>query len=200
MHRNVRLETLFLEEGSMLESSTLKISDFTGFLCIPKGRASSRASPVGMLMYAAPEVLEETHCITTDCFSTGVVLFMLLVSAPPFASDSKFSYLRGVRSKDWHIAIDVSGASTVVRSLLIDLLNPNPLERYTARDALMHRWIVNECYARAADKVNGSCCSEDGGYALRFLKECGTGVGASSSMSLSREDLKFDVIAESEDE
>lgn len=203
LHRDVKLEAMFFDLACAEPewSATLKLTDFTGYLHLPHGQLCCHAAPVGTLMYAAPEALEESYYISSDCFSAGVALFMLLVSAPPFASDSKFMYLRDVQSQDWRLAIDVAGASTPVKGLLTGLLEPDASKRYTAASALAHRWLQDERYAKAADKVNEeTCSSEDGGYALRFLKECGTPMGASCSMSFGGADNQLDSITEGDNE
>jgi len=211
LHRDVKLDTLLLDVGSEGEGGgseqpawsdtmNLKLTDFTGFLRLPSGQVSCCAPTTGTLMYAAPEVLEGFYHLSTDCFSAGVVLFTLLVSAIPFASDSKVSYLRDVRSRDWHVASDIAGVSSVARSLLTELLEPSPSLRYSASAALTHRWIESESYAMSQDKMHRKDSNDDeDSYELRFLKECGTGVGGPCSMSLSSADQMFDTIPEGDE-
>lgn len=154
-------------------------------------------------MYAAPEVLEGLYHSSTDCFSVGVILFILLVSVPPFTTETRQAYLREVYSGDWRRSAGIAGASSVVQDLLAGLLEPDYTLRGNGMSTLRHRWVADKGYAEAADRMHAawiSELSERGDYSLRFLSACGTAAGGPSSLSLSPSTCKFDAISEEVDD
>lgn len=203
VHCNVKLENFFIENEQ--DGSGLKLCDFSVAKTMPYGRPVLPAPAAGNLMYAAPEVLEGLYHMRTDCFSVGVVLYMLLVSAPPFSTETRQAYLRQVRNKVWQRAACVAGVSSVVKSLLEELLEPDCTSRAAADAMLRHRWIEVPHFAESADRVHepwlsgmpGGGCTDE---ALRFLSMCGTSLGGPSSLSLSSSDLQCQAIAECEEQ
>ena len=91
IHRDLKLGNLFLDSNKVI-----KIGDF-GFatkLTYPDER---RKTICGTPNYIAPEILEgkNGHSFEVDVWSTGVILYTLLVGKPPFESkDVKSTYKR----------------------------------------------------------------------------------------------------------
>jgi len=104
----------------------------------------------GTPMYIAPEVLAVevlgNYTVKVDCWSLGVILYILLSGAPPFSADycsipmrdqilsGKFVFY----TKFWH------GVSEQAKDLVSSLLKVNPEERLSAQDILKHPWMKDD--------------------------------------------------------
>lgn len=139
-HRDLKPENLLLVNDR--DDTQIKIADF-GFAKRVKGRyyLSTQCGTPG---YVAPEILEGIrYGIQVDMWSLGVIIYILLGGYPPFAEDRKKDLYRKVRNAEYefhpkywrHISKDV-------KDLIRHLLIANPDKRFTAKDALQHRWIV----------------------------------------------------------
>lgn len=124
--------------------SMLKLCDFgTAFqLSDDKPRAMER---IGTLSYTSPEIYSDKGATTlADCWSLGVVLYLLLVGANPFRHSSDATPKETVRRiqagdfdrdrEKWH---KLSGPS---QDLVCKLLRVEETERLTATSAMRHRW------------------------------------------------------------
>ena len=91
IHRDLKLGNLFLD-GNMI----IKVGDFG--LATKLSHVDERKRTVcGTPNYLAPEILEgkDGHSFEVDIWSTGVVMYTLLVGKPPFESkDMKSTYKR----------------------------------------------------------------------------------------------------------
>ena len=117
IHRDLKLGNLFLDSNKVI-----KIGDF-GFatkLTYPDER---RKTICGTPNYIAPEILEgkNGHSFEVDVWSTGVILYTLLVGKPPFESkDGKSTYKR-ILSKTYafpdhtYVGLD---AKSLIRKIL----------------------------------------------------------------------------------
>ena len=143
------------------EDSKLKIIDFGMSKVLP--RLQYLTHLCGTPYYTAPEVIKNRkYNHACDMWSVGVILYVMIYGYPPFYVDPqqygqnerKAIYekiVRGFESKikdtskygygPWfpdHIA-----TSPEVKDLISKLLQRQVRKRYTAKDALMHPWIVN---------------------------------------------------------
>ena len=97
----------------------------------------------GTLGYAAPEVLmNQGYSFTADLWSVGVILFLVLCGKLPFDGNDKDEIIKntieGSINVDDPIWLRLSYES---QDLITKLLNKNPVERYSAREALNHPFI-----------------------------------------------------------
>ncbi len=98
----------------------------------------------------APEVLRRRHTVKgdgrygkeIDCWSIGVILFILLSGSPPFDVSAGFDAVASARvifhEDQWN---DVSREA---RDLVKRLLEQDPRRRLSVRDACRHAWILVE--------------------------------------------------------
>lgn len=91
----------------------------------------------------APEVLRQQYDKSCDCWSVGIITYLLLAGYPPFngATNNEIyrSVLRGqyfFHIEDWK-DISLEGMDFVHR-----LLDTDPRRRMTAEQALKHPWIT----------------------------------------------------------
>ena len=96
----------------------------------------------GTLDYASPEMLEGSYTPTTDVWSAGVILHLLLTGGNPFRGPSKAATEHRVRTGTFTIddAKGWAGVSEPARAMAKLLLSPST-ERPTAKAALKHEWL-----------------------------------------------------------
>mmetsp|Transcript_64600 Transcript_64600/g.114914 ORF Transcript_64600/g.114914 Transcript_64600/m.114914 type:complete len:503 (+) Transcript_64600:52-1560(+) len=140
-HRDLKLENfLFVERrADDLSRGTLKLIDF-GFSC--KFEANQvLTTKCGSVMYAAPELVQGSYNHMVDMWSLGVILYILLSGYPPFTGDTDQQIMdKSRRGKVVFPEDDWKGVSREAQKLIHNLLR-GPKDRYTAQEALEHRWL-----------------------------------------------------------
>ena len=104
----------------------------------------------GTPQYIAPEVVtsngltDSSYTLKVDCWSMGVILYILLSGTPPFSED---------RNCGLNLRAQILGAnfvfypelfnnvSSFAKDLITKLLKVNPVERMSADDILRHPWL-----------------------------------------------------------
>ena len=96
---------------------------------------------VGTPYYLAPEVFEGQYNKECDCWSLGVICYILLFKQIPFSGDSlaevSLKIKEGVLT--WHEESDVSDKA---KDFISRLLNVDKQKRLTCQQALEHEWIT----------------------------------------------------------
>ncbi|CAL5441382.1 unnamed protein product [Camellia sinensis] len=140
MHRDLKPENFLFENKK--ESSMLKAIDFGLSVCFKPGEKFSEI--VGSPYYMAPEVLKRNYGPEVDIWSSGVILYILLCGVPPFWAETEqgvaLAILRGVldfKREPWPQISDSA------KSLVRQMLEPDPRKRLTAQQVLEHPWIQN---------------------------------------------------------
>lgn len=135
-HRDLKLENLLLSTPG--PRSLIKLCDFG--LAKVWGGGAELETYVGTPVYMAPEVVAcaksgaPSYSSKSDCWSLGVILYLLLSGTHPFQSGEGMAPMVGRR---WEM---VSGEA---KHLVMALLEIDPVERLSAEDALCHPWIAN---------------------------------------------------------
>lgn len=100
--------------------------------------------------YMSPEMIRRCgYGVTTDIWSSGVILYLLLTGTHPFLADPRISdadrndelfnrILHGQYDKD---LLEKSGATSDALDLLSQMLREEPTERLTALEVLSHHWL-----------------------------------------------------------
>ncbi|KAJ0089242.1 hypothetical protein Patl1_31349 [Pistacia atlantica] len=99
---------------------------------------------VGSPYYMAPEVLKRNYGQEIDIWSAGVILYILLCGVPPFWAESE----QGVAQAILRGPIDFKrdpwpNISESAKSLVRQMLEPDPKLRLTAKQVLEHPWLQN---------------------------------------------------------
>ena len=101
-------------------------------------------NPLGTVGYMAPEIISaREYGPAADVFSSGVLLYILLVGRPPFNARTELQTLKNttkgnysMHPEDWE-DVSASAVDLVRRMLLV-----NPKERITVDQVLAHPWLV----------------------------------------------------------
>nr|UWM40660.1 Nod Kinase-EF hand 2 [Arachis hypogaea subsp. hypogaea] len=137
MHRDLKPENFLF--ANKKENSPLKAIDFGLSVFFKPGERFSEI--VGSPYYMAPEVLKRNYGPEIDVWSAGVILYILLCGVPPFWAETEqgvaLAILRGVidfKREPWpHI-------SDSAKSLVRQMLEPDPKKRLTAEQVLGGNW------------------------------------------------------------
>eukprot|EP00256_Glycine_max_P067919 XP_025982514.1 calcium-dependent protein kinase 13 [Glycine max] len=140
IHRDLKPENFLF--ANKKENSPLKAIDFGLSIFFKPGERFSEI--VGSPYYMAPEVLKRNYGPEIDIWSAGVILYILLCGVPPFWAESEQgvaqAILRGLidfKREPW------PSISESAKSLVRQMLEPDPKLRLTAKQVLEHPWIQN---------------------------------------------------------
>lgn len=93
--------------------------------------------------YTAPEILKKKEVTDKiDIWALGVILYMLLSGKPPFNGNSNSSIINNILNSNWEFTSEFDEISSSSKDLISKMLNPNPDKRFTAKDILMHPWVI----------------------------------------------------------
>ncbi|CAO2826745.1 unnamed protein product [Amaranthus hypochondriacus] len=140
MHRDLKPENFLF--ANKKENSALKAIDFGLSVFFRPGERFTEI--VGSPYYMAPEVLRRNYGPEVDVWSAGVILYILLCGVPPFWAETEqgvaLAILRGVidfKREPW------PQISESAKSLVKQMLDPDPNKRLSAQQVLEHPWIQN---------------------------------------------------------
>ena len=146
VHRDIKTENILFQTLDD-DDSPIKIIDF-GLSRIHHDNDEPMSIFVGSAYYVAPEVLLKKYAKSCDMWSVGIITYIMLSGYPPFNGntddDIHASILRGVINwdpKDW------TGSCEAI-DFIRGLLQVDPRQRLTARQALQHPWMENTKHAR----------------------------------------------------
>jgi len=126
-----------------IEKAALKVIDF-GLACkfAPDEVLKTKA---GTPYYVAPQVLAGKYDQSSDLWSLGVIMYVVLCGYPPFYGETDADVLAKVRLGNFSFnAADWKNVSEDAKNLIRMLLKMNPKDRYTAEQALNHVWVRNK--------------------------------------------------------
>ncbi|XP_054807966.1 calcium-dependent protein kinase 10-like [Prosopis cineraria] len=140
MHRDLKPENFLF--ANKKENSVLKAIDFGLSVFFKPGERFSEI--VGSPYYMAPEVLRRNYGPEVDIWSAGVILYILLCGVPPFWAETE----QGVALAILRCVIDFKREpwpqiSDSAKSLVRQMLEPDPKKRLTAQQVLEHPWLQN---------------------------------------------------------
>uniref|UniRef100_A0A914GQY5 non-specific serine/threonine protein kinase n=1 Tax=Globodera rostochiensis TaxID=31243 RepID=A0A914GQY5_GLORO len=122
----------------------------------------------GTPTYVAPEVLAEFgYSFKADCWSIGIIVFILLCGFPPFGVDEPDEVLfnRILRGQFDFPSPSFDSISFSVKLLVARLLNTDPNSRFSASNVLDSQWIKNlgerdECVESESEAFLNTALSE----------------------------------------
>jgi len=149
-HRDLKPDNLLFSvkiSGDLwnnLPKDSLKLVDFGLAERVKKTKGLTEYC--GTPIYMAPEIFaHQEYTYSCDMWSAGCILYALLVGYPPFDFDENHDINElslSVRNDD--IDFDPqywNGISNNAKDLILKLLDRNPKTRFTAQQALNHKWM-----------------------------------------------------------
>ena len=145
-NRDLKPENMILESKS--ESANIKVIDFGSAKAFdPSGKMTAKE---GTPYYIAPEVLQGNYDCKCDVWSSGVILYILLVGQPPFDGKNDTEIMKKVVKGAYSMKGELwKNVSKEAKDLVQKMLVKNPKKRISAQEAYKHPWI--RLYAPAAE-------------------------------------------------
>ncbi|XP_075906259.1 calcium/calmodulin-dependent protein kinase type 1 isoform X3 [Nelusetta ayraudi] len=142
VHRDLKPENLLYD--SMEDDSKIMISDFG--LSKIEGADSVMSTACGTPGYVAPEVLaQKPYSKAVDCWSIGVIAYILLCGYPPFYDESDTKLFEQILKAEYEFDSpywdDISDSA---KDFIVHLMEKDPSTRYTCDQALQHPWIAGD--------------------------------------------------------
>ncbi|XP_072133929.1 calcium/calmodulin-dependent protein kinase type 1B-like [Mobula birostris] len=138
VHRDLKPENLLYYNSD--ENSKIMISDFGLSKMQDMGVMSTACGTPG---YVAPEVLhQKPYDKAVDCWSIGVIAYILLCGYPPFYEDTDSKLFARISKADYEFDSPFwDNISEQAKSFIRHLLEKDPKKRFTCEQALRHPWI-----------------------------------------------------------
>ena len=138
VHRDVKLENVMVQ--TQAGGVRARLIDY-GLACF-LGPGLVEQEAVGTLKYAAPELVSGSgYTHKADCWSLGVMMYILLQGKVPFFGDSEQQVAMRIQHKRLDFASSKwKGVSTDALEVLAGLLRRKPGNRMSAVDVLLSDW------------------------------------------------------------
>lgn len=138
-HRDLKPENCLLVSSD--PDSDIKLIDFG--LAKDYSEASAMQGMHGTPYYIAPDVLSGTYTNAIDCWSLGVMLYIMLSGTPPFNGKTNEEILMHVYDGSFSFRPRAfQSVSNMAKDLISRLLVKDPRLRMTAKEAFNHPWIT----------------------------------------------------------
>ncbi|XP_067913811.1 calcium/calmodulin-dependent protein kinase type 1D-like [Heterodontus francisci] len=139
VHRDLKPENLLYYSSD--ENSKIMISDFGLSKMLDKGVMSTACGTPG---YVAPEVLhQKPYDKAVDCWSIGVIAYILLCGYPPFYEETESKLFAQILKADYEFDSPFwDNISEQAKAFIRHLLEKDPTKRFTCEQALRHPWIA----------------------------------------------------------
>ncbi|XP_022618933.1 calcium/calmodulin-dependent protein kinase type 1D-like [Seriola dumerili] len=147
VHRDLKPENILYY--SQDENSKIMISDFGLSKMVDNGIMSTACGTPG---YVAPEVLaQKPYSKAVDCWSIGVITYILLCGYPPFYEESETRLFSKIMKAQYEFDSPFwDDISESAKDFIRNMMQKNPSMRYSTDQALRHPWIIGKT-ARSQD-------------------------------------------------
>ena len=156
VHRDLKPENLLYY--SPADDSKIMISDF-GLSKMPEEDVDQLVTACGTPGYVAPEVLRrKPYGKAVDCWSIGVIAYILLCGYPPFYHENDAELFQQIMRGDYEFDSPYwDNISDPAKDFIRHLMELDPKKRYTCDQSIQHPWISG---GAAPDKDIHSSVSE----------------------------------------
>ncbi|KAM9335010.1 calcium/calmodulin-dependent protein kinase type 1D [Symphorus nematophorus] len=142
VHRDLKPENLLYFNPQ--DESKIMISDFG--LSKMEGSGDVMSTACGTPGYVAPEVLaQKPYSKAVDCWSIGVIAYILLCGYPPFYDENDSKLFEQILKADYEFDApywdDISDSA---KDFIGSLMEKDPVKRFTCEQALRHPWIAGD--------------------------------------------------------
>ena len=142
MHRDIKPENIMLTKKLSKKNKKfeIKLIDFGTAKTYIKGKKETKF--IGTSYYIAPEVLKESYDQKCDVWSCGVIMYILLCGYPPFNGNTNNDIYNAIKNNlPYFHGEDWKEITSDAIDLLQNMLNKNPVKRYSAEKCLNHPWF-----------------------------------------------------------
>lgn len=137
-HRDLKPANCLMVDPS--DQSDIKIIDFGLASLLSEEQVLN--DPCGTPYFIAPEVLTGNCRLECDCWSLGVMLYMMLSGTLPFTGKNQEEVITKVHNASYTFRLKAfTKVSGMAKDLISRLLVKDPAFRLTAQAALDHPWI-----------------------------------------------------------
>ncbi|KAK9967089.1 hypothetical protein ABG768_001506 [Culter alburnus] len=155
VHRDLKPENLLYYSPE--ENAKIMISDFGLSKMADHGVMSTACGTPG---YVAPEVLaQKPYSKAVDCWSIGVITYILLSGYPPFYEENETRLFSKIMKAEYAFHSPYwDEISESAKDFIRHMLEKNPTKRYTTEQALAHPWIIGDTAHN--DNIIKSVCEQ----------------------------------------
>ncbi|XP_051549627.1 calcium/calmodulin-dependent protein kinase type 1D-like [Myxocyprinus asiaticus] len=155
VHRDLKPENLLFYSPD--ENAKIMISDF-GLSKMSDHDVMSTAC--GTPGYVAPEVLaQKPYSKAVDCWSIGVITYILLCGYPPFYEENETRLFSKIMKAEYAFHSPYwDDISESAKDFVKHMLEKSPSKRFTTEQALAHPWIIGDTAHN--DNIYQSVCEQ----------------------------------------
>lgn len=138
LHRDLKPDNILFADESL---SSVKVTDFGLSAKFGQRVYDTFDDACGTVAFMAPEQVNRTwYSKPVDIWSCGIILYMLVIGHHPLLQpdDSIESYISKLPHPEWTFPPELNPQ---VRQLFLHMTNNEPIDRYTADQALRHPWV-----------------------------------------------------------
>eukprot|EP01028_Stygiella_incarcerata_P006744 TRINITY_DN2739_c0_g1_i1.p1 TRINITY_DN2739_c0_g1~~TRINITY_DN2739_c0_g1_i1.p1 ORF type:complete len:609 (-),score=162.51 TRINITY_DN2739_c0_g1_i1:279-2105(-) len=164
IHRDLKLANLFLDENMCI-----KVGDF-GLATKLIHKDERKKTICGTPNYIAPEVLgghRVGHSFEVDIWSSGVILYTMLIGRPPFETTDVKSTYRKIKANSYGFP-DHATISVDAKDLIQEMLHSSPEKRPTIEGVLTSRFMTGG----RIPKCLPPSCREKAPTMFTFREDC----------------------------
>ncbi|XP_068450285.1 calcium/calmodulin-dependent protein kinase type 1D-like [Clinocottus analis] len=153
VHRDLKPENLLYYNTDV--NAKIMVSDFGLSKTMEHGVMSTACGTPG---YVAPEVLaQKPYNKAVDCWSIGVITYILLCGYPPFFEDNETRlFSKIIRAEYAFHSPFWDNISESAKDFIRNMMEKNPAKRFLTEQALRHPWIA-ENTAKDLDIFQSVC-------------------------------------------
>lgn len=157
-HRDIKLENVLCYTKD--DQYLVKLIDF-GFATKTHSLRSSEHI-VGSPYYMSPETIEGKHCLKSDVWSAGVIMYYLFINKLPYLGEDKHKLLEKIVTEDLDIEVwKRKYNDNLGLDLLCKMLRKDKSSRISSNEALLHPWFENSKLSTRYDECFNIFFSHD---------------------------------------
>ncbi|XP_028431833.1 calcium/calmodulin-dependent protein kinase IGa [Perca flavescens] len=139
VHRDLKPENLLYYNTD--ENAKIMVSDFGLSKTVEHGVMSTACGTPG---YVAPEVLaQKPYSKAVDCWSIGVITYILLCGYPPFFEKNETRLFSKIMRAEYAFHSPFwDDISESAKDFIRNMMEKNPTKRFLTEQALRHPWIA----------------------------------------------------------
>lgn len=135
VHRDIKPENILYDK----QSDRLLLTDFgLAHIVLPN---SKLIDTCGTLDYVAPEIINlQGYGCEADIWSLGIILYLVYYGRLPFCSNTEADTLHNILNQEINLN---ENKNILANDLILKCLNKNPKKRISAKEILIHPFILS---------------------------------------------------------